>query len=131
MRAFGIFTGAIGRWWPLADHAVFEGAGTVAFVDGELVERGGNGERAVWGTVTRWEPGDALALTWHPGRSAELASHLEVTFSAARVGTLVTLEHSGWEGYDDPEAARHDYDEGWPVVLDLFRDLVAVPLPEE
>jgi hypothetical protein len=34
----------------------------VAFVDGEIVARSAEGEIAVWGTVTRWEP----AVPWRP-----------------------------------------------------------------
>ncbi len=37
--------------------------------------------------------------------------------------TLVALEHSGWDGYDDPAGARDDYDRGWPRMLGLFRDV--------
>jgi uncharacterized protein YciI len=38
---------------------------------------------------------------------------------------LVRLEHSGWDIFDEPAAARDEYDHGWPKVLDLFRDEVA------
>jgi uncharacterized protein YciI len=37
----------------------------------------------------------------------------------------VRLEHSGWEIFDDPAAARAEYDEGWPRVLDCYGDDVA------
>ena len=49
------------------------------------------------------------------------ARHLEVTFAAVGAQTLATLDHSGWEGYDDPVAARHDYNQGWPRMLGLYR----------
>ena len=75
----------------------------------------------MWGTVTRWEPPTAVAFTWHPGQPAERASHVEVTFAAADGQTLVTLEHAGWEVFADPAAARAEYDQGWPVVLDRYR----------
>ena len=48
-----------------------------------------------------------------------------MTFAAAQDQTLVTLEHSGWEAFADPAAARAEYDHGWPVVLDGYRDHVA------
>jgi hypothetical protein len=32
------------------------------------------------------------------------------------------LEHSGWEAFDDPAAARREYDQGWTMVLELYRD---------
>lgn len=120
--AFEVFTAHVGRWWPLEDHSVHRAGGTVAFVDGEIVERSAEGERVVWGTVTRWEPSAAVEFSWHPGKTADHASHVAVTFTAVPSGTLVVLEHTGWEVFDDPTAARADYDQGWPVVLDRYRE---------
>jgi uncharacterized protein YciI len=94
-------------------------------VDGQIVESSPDGQQAVWGTVTRWDPPAAVAFTWHPGRDPERASRVEVTFTPAEGGTLVVLEHSGWEGFDDPAAARDEYGRGWPTVLGLYRDHVA------
>jgi uncharacterized protein YciI len=123
--AFDVFTAAIGRWWPLAELSVHGAGATVAFIDGQIVERSADGEIALWGTVTRWEPPAAVAFTWHPGGTPERASRVEVTFTPSEAGTLVRLEHSSWEVFDDPTAARDEYDHGWPRVLDLFRDEVA------
>jgi hypothetical protein len=120
-QAFGVFT-AVGSWWPLGIRSVLGTEATVGFVDGQLVEQAVEGPTAVWGTVIRWEPGVALALTWHPGRPPERAGRLEVTFAATGAQTLVALEHSGFEGYDDPAGARDDYNRGWPRMLGLFRD---------
>jgi uncharacterized protein YciI len=124
MTAFDVFTSHIGRWWPLAELGVYGAHATVAFLDGEIVERSADGQRAVWGTVTRWEPGAAVAFTWHPGGAPQKASHVAVTFDPRDTETLVTLEHSGWEVFDDPAGARNEYDRGWPPVLDLYRDHV-------
>lgn len=119
--AFDVLT-SFGRWWPLGLRSVLGASATVGFVDGRLVERSTDGRTVVWGTVTRWIRGVSVALTWHPGRSAERAGRLEVTFAAAGAQTLVTLEHTGWDGYDDPHGARADYDRGWPRMLGFFRD---------
>jgi uncharacterized protein YciI len=115
--AFEIFTAGLGRWWPLAEGKGVYGDGTVAFAGGQIVERSAAGDLAVWGTVTRWEPPAAVAFTWHPGRDAEGASQVEVTFTAAGAQTLVRVTHSGWEIFDDPAAMRAEYDKGWPTVL--------------
>jgi uncharacterized protein YciI len=123
--AFEVFTAAIGRWWPLAELSVHGAGATLAFIDGQIVERSAEGETALWGTVTRWEPPAAVAFTWHPGGTSERASHVEVTFTPSEARTLVRLEHSGWQVFDDPTAARDEYDRGWPRVLDLFRDEAA------
>ena len=38
--AFEVFTAQIGRWWPIAEKGVFGADATVAFDDGQIVERG-------------------------------------------------------------------------------------------
>jgi Activator of Hsp90 ATPase homolog 1-like protein len=63
-----------------------------------------------------------VAFTWHPGRPAERASHVEVTFAAVGAQTLVWLEHTGWDAFDDPAAARAEYEHGWPLVLDGYQE---------
>lgn len=123
--AFAVFTDDIGSWWPLAGHSVHGEGSTVAFRDGRLVESHPGQPDAEWGTVTTWAPPDELAFTWHPGRSDERVSRVQVRFQAVEPGrTLVRLKHSGWEIYADPEAARVDYDQGWPLVLDGYRAAV-------
>lgn len=120
--AFEVFTERLGRWWPLAELSVYGADATVAFAGGQIIERSADGHAAVWGTVTRWEPPDAVAFSWHPGQPAERAGHVEVTFTALSGQTRVTLEHSGWEAFADPAAARAEYDHGWPMVLERYRD---------
>ena len=34
--------------------------------------------------------------------------------------TLVRLEYTGWDAFDDPAAARAEYDHGWPMVLGRY-----------
>jgi uncharacterized protein YciI len=116
-KAFEVFTARIGDWWPLGTHSVHGEGGSVAFEDGVLVERSAAGERSVWGTVTRWEPPSAVSFTWHPGNPGSRATDVTVSFTAAGEQTLVTLEHRGWEVYEDPAAAREEYNTGWPFVL--------------
>ena len=120
--AFEVFTDGLGQWWPLDEHSAHGKDATVAFEDGQIVERSPDGEAAAWGTITRWEPPAAVAFTWHPGRPAERAGHVEVTFAAEGAQTLVRLEHTGWDAFDDPAAARAEYEHGWPLVLDRYRE---------
>jgi uncharacterized protein YndB with AHSA1/START domain len=47
---------------------------------------------------------------------------VRLTFTDLGEQTRVRLEHSGWEIFDDPAAARAEYDEGWPHVLDCYGD---------
>jgi uncharacterized protein YndB with AHSA1/START domain/uncharacterized protein YciI len=123
--AFEAFTAGIGRWWPVAEHSVYGTGSTVEFTDGQIVERSASGETAIWGSLTTWDPPGALAFSWHPGRAADAASQVRVTFTEVGAQTLVHLEHSGWETFDDPAAARAEYDQGWPHVLDCYRDDLA------
>jgi uncharacterized protein YndB with AHSA1/START domain len=124
--AFEVFTDQIGGWWPLGEHSV-DGDGTVAFVDRRIVETSAAGKATLWGTVTEWEPPARLAFTWHPGYEASRASMVEVTFSPSGDRTLVTLIHTGWEAFEDPDAAREEYEQGWPVVLKGYAEFVARP----
>jgi uncharacterized protein YndB with AHSA1/START domain len=120
--AFDLFTAHIGDWWPLADLSVFGADADVAFSDGQIVETS-DGQTSVWGNVTEWDPGARVSFTWHPGRAPASASLVSVTFVAREAEqTLVVLDHSGWEGFKDPAAARHEYEQGWPRVLGLYRD---------
>ena len=121
-RAFELFTGRIGDWWPLAEYSVY-GDGTVAFEGSQLVERKGSDE-SVWGAVTAWNPPDEVAFTWHPGYDEAQATDVRVTFTAEGDETLVTLVHTGWERMTDPDAAADEYRNGWPGVLAGFAALV-------
>jgi prepilin-type processing-associated H-X9-DG protein len=117
--AFTAWTAEIGAWWPLGKgHSVHGGNGTVAFVDGRLIEQSPDGT-AVWGSVVEWSPPDLLRITWHPGR--DTTDHTDVTVRFAAVGdgtrTLVTLEHSGWERWADANAVRDGYANGWVTVI--------------
>lgn len=123
--AFAVFTQQIGGWWPLGEFSVHGAGATVAFdpagVGGRIVESLAGADDATWGTVTRWEPVDAVAFTWHPGHGPDRASKVSVTFEDQDGKTLVRLEHTGWEVFgDQAEAARAEYDQGWPVVLDGY-----------
>jgi len=128
--AFRVFTDRIAAWWPLGEHSVHGAEATVAFVDpgvgSRIVESKTGADDAVWGTVTLWEPGELIAFSWHPGKSADEASRVTVTFEETDGKTLVTLEHGGWEVFGEHAAqAREEYDHGWPVVLGRYVEQVA------
>ncbi len=122
--AFRVFTDDIGNWWPVVGHSVHGAGSTVGFVDGQLLERHEGQPDQSWGTVTEWDPPAQLAFSWHPGRDAQRAAHVTVTFRALGEGTLVHLEHADWENYPDPQAAREEYRNGWPSVLDGYAQAV-------
>jgi hypothetical protein len=122
--AFRTFTERIGEWWPLSTHGVYgERAADLSIVDKQLVERSVDGAAVVWGNVVRWEPPYRFACTWHPGRTAETETLVEVEFRPDEDGTRVELTHSGWEIYGDEAALRRSTYEGpdaWNLVLGLY-----------
>ena len=124
-RAFDLFTTEVGTWWPLPTHSVgLERSRSVSWdtaVGGELVETLSDGTTSLWGSVLESDPPRLIVVSWHPGRSADEATRLELTLSAsADGGTLVELRHSGWERWADGQAQASGYDEGWDIVLAQF-----------
>jgi uncharacterized protein YndB with AHSA1/START domain len=78
------------------------------------------------GRVTAWEPGRRLALTWtQVGWPADVATDLEITFEPAGEGTLVRVEHTGFERVG-PDAHRcgEGYAAGWQQVLGFFAETI-------
>lgn len=122
-RAFELFTSRIGAWWPLDGFGVFND-GTVAFDGEQLIERS-DGEATVWAEATEWDPPRSLTLAWHPGSDPGTATTIRVTFTAQSDETLVTLEHSGWDRTDDPDATAADYANNWASVLARYAELAA------
>jgi uncharacterized protein YndB with AHSA1/START domain len=120
-EAFEIFTHQLGQWWPLPSHSVFGSESvTVAFEQGQIVERAADGRLCHWGEVITWDPPDSLSFSWHPGRPAEERTEVTVTFRAEAGATRVELVHQGWDLLGaDAEERRAGYagDSGWTQVL--------------
>ena len=121
-RAFEVFTAEIASWWPLRTHAVdTEHSDAVVMeshVGGRLYERAPSGEEHLWGTIVAWEPPSRIVYSWHPGRGAETAQEVEVSFSAQGAATRVEIRHTGWEKLGDSmEEVVASYDEGWDAVI--------------
>ena len=122
--AFRLFTERMGNWWPLATHSVFHAEAVNVTIEpvvgGRVYEATADGRTSDWGTITEWQPGKRLAMTWHPGEESELATLVEVFFSEAPDGgTLVDLLHTGWAVHGAEAAARAaDYQQGWAALLE-------------
>ena len=114
---FGCFTDDIARWWPFASHSVFGDGSRVAFEPGALVEEGPSGERSVWAEVVAFEPPHLIRLNWHAGQPVDQATDVVITFSERDGGTLLALEHSGWERRANGAEMREGYQSGWGIVL--------------
>jgi uncharacterized protein YndB with AHSA1/START domain len=121
-RAWEVFTGRIGEWWPLATHSLAGEDAETAFLDRERIyERAGDGTEHTWGRVLAWEPPHRIVFTWEV--SGDSGNEVEVRFEAEGDGTRVELEHRGWES-GTPES-RQSYDGGWDFVLGCYEDAVA------
>ncbi|MDA0335556.1 MAG: SRPBCC domain-containing protein [bacterium] len=126
--AFELFTACMGEWWPLATHSIggthVTGVRFEACVGGRVLEVHGDGAEHVWADVIAWDPPERFVLAWHPNLTPEAASILEVRFREVADGTVVNLEHRGWEefGAQVGGVLRAGYDPGWDVVLAPFTD---------
>lgn len=125
-HAFEVWTAKTSRWWP-ADHSFSGEKGlTVQFepqVGGRIFERTPAGEEFDWGEILIWEPPRRLVYRWHLGSDRSEATEVEVGFAGSSEGTLVRIEHRGWERFgaaaDERQANNR---QGWDVVVPLFRD---------
>jgi uncharacterized protein YndB with AHSA1/START domain len=123
-RAFEVFTDEIGTWWPFDTFSIGEertrGAVFEGREGGSVYEEIDGAENARWATVLAWEPPTRVLLSWRVNPSVP-ATELEVRFAPEGEGTLVVLEHRGWEQFgDDREEARGSYEGGWDLVLGRY-----------
>lgn len=121
-KAFDLFTAGIGTWWPMATHSVGEEQAETCFfegwVGGRIMEVLKDGSQSEWGRVLVWEPVHKVSFHWYPGREADTAQIVTVTFSEIPGGSLVELVHTGWETLGEEAFARREgYDTGWDYVL--------------
>ena len=140
-RAFDLFTEEMGTWWPVESYsrAVSEFAGTGVEVDrlefqarggGSILEHMSDGRTLPWAEVIAWDPPHRVVLAWRPHSMPEPPTELEVTFAADGDGTLVEVEHRGWEQLSDGfrDALYDVYDRGWTSTLELFAAVADRPV---
>jgi len=133
-EAFQIFTDEIGLWWRRDtpywnDRERGLSVRIEAGVGGRFLEvydlQTGTGFEV--GRVTAWEPGERLVFSWtQVGWPEQASTVVEITFEPAADGTLVRLEHTGFDtvgaGADE---FRAGYASGWREVLGWFVERVA------
>jgi len=130
-RAFGAFTGDIGRWWPRT-HSIGSTPPVDVIVEkrpgGRCYELGTDGAECEWGKILLWEPPTRFILGWQldpnwkydPG----LITEVEVTFTALTANeTRIDLEHRNLERFGDQASRVRDAigsDGGWLAILKSF-----------
>src|SRR5215469_5329246 len=119
-RAFELWTAGAGLWWPMATHSVSGRRDSVLVIEpgvgGRIYEQTAGGDRFSWGAVVSWEPPRRLVCEWLVG---DTTTELEVRFApGAAGGTVVEIEHRGWERFGQAGTDRRDRnDRGWSDVI--------------
>jgi uncharacterized protein YndB with AHSA1/START domain len=131
-RAFEVFTAGFQTWWPMASHHIGEQDAVEVILEqrsgGRWFERAADGTECDWGFVTEYEPPSRLLLAWHltpewtydpdPANSTEV----EVTFTPTSDGTLVELEHRGFERHGEAGVKMREAVSapgGWTALLEM------------
>ena len=125
----------MGSWWPveLYSRVVNEFADEdvevaelefQARMGGSILEHLTDGRTLPWAEVIAWQPPHRVELSWRPHSSPEPPTELEVSFFSQEDGTLVAVEHRGWErlSEDFREGLYEIYVRGWPTTLSRFVD---------
>jgi len=127
--AFKIFTADIGVWWKRGTNYWNDPDAGLELrfepqVGGRLLEVHDleSGEGFEIGRVLIWEPGKRLVFTWRQDDWAPSEStDVEVRFEATERGTLVTVEHGGWNRVSAMGSGlTENYSHGWAELLGFF-----------
>jgi uncharacterized protein YndB with AHSA1/START domain len=132
-RAFELFTSQMGTWWPVESYSravsEFENEDVTvlrlefeARMGGWILEHMSDGRILPWAEVIAWHPPHRVLLAWRPHSAPEPPTEVEVTFAAQEDGTLVELEHRGWQRLSKGfrEGLYGVYARGWPTTLGCF-----------
>jgi uncharacterized protein YndB with AHSA1/START domain len=131
-EAFTLFIDRLADWWPLQHYSLARDDVITAVevdrrVGGRVEEVYESGGRALWGTLTVWEPGRRFAMTWEvtPGMEQTV---VDITFQPVTPSiTRVRLVHSGWEQLEPSVIGRMgSYGAGWEKILGCFADSIPV-----
>ena len=105
-RAFAIFTGQMGRWWPRGDTVAAQPHADIVIephAGGRWFERDDAGVETPWGHVLVWEPPVRLILAWQLDGEhrfdPDLITEVEISFHSVEGGTEVRLEHRNLERF--------------------------------
>jgi uncharacterized protein YndB with AHSA1/START domain len=126
LEAYRCFTEGFGDWWPVLTHSLSRDAATRCALEarpgGRVFEVAPDGDEHLWGNVEAASAGQSVRFSWHPGREADSAQWVEVTFEPAGQGCRATLVHGGWEALGEiAPILRREYVPGWRHVFgELF-----------
>jgi uncharacterized protein YndB with AHSA1/START domain len=123
----------MGTWWPVESYSRAvsefdqEDVEVVELVfqprmGGSILERMSDGRILPWAEVIAWHPPHRVLLSWRPHSRPEPPTEVEVTFAARERGTLVELEHRGWQRLSKEfrQSLYEIYARGWITTLGRF-----------
>ena len=130
-HAFEVFTTGLGSWWP-RNHTIGKPPMKTAVLEprlgGRWYELSEDGSEADVGRILVWEPPHRFVMSWDLSSAwkpdTTIGSEVEVRFVAdGPDATVVELEHRDFEqlGPKGGESMRKDVDDGWPKLLEIFR----------
>ena len=132
-RAFNLFTEGVGTWWPVDAYSravsEFEAekiqVARLEFqgrMGGSILEHTTDGRILPWGEVIGWDPPQRVLMAWRPHSQPEPPTEVDVKFTARNGGSLVEVEHRGWERLSKGfrQALYEIYARGWITTLDRF-----------
>lgn len=130
--AFRLFVEDFATWWPVELHSrvADEQYGTGVTLErvvfeqragGRIYEVTSAGDEGMWAEVLVYDPPRRLVLAWKPNDRPEPPTEVEITFDPEVDGTIVSLEHRGWERLGErAERARDGYARGWSIPFERF-----------
>jgi uncharacterized protein YndB with AHSA1/START domain len=136
-QAFAVFTQRFGDFKPREHNMLAAPIAETVFeprVGGHIYDRADDGSECRWARVLAYEPPHRVVFSWDIGPTWQVetdpanTSEVEVRFVAETPGrTRIELEHRnldrhgpGWQSVADGVG----HDEGWPLYLQRFAELL-------
>ena len=138
-RAFSVFTKGFGSFKPPEHNMLGVDIAETVFeltAGGSVYDKGVDGSECHWARVLAYDPPNRVVISWDISPQWQIetdhakTSEVDVRFIAEAPGrTRVELEHRNIDRHGDGwEAVREgvNADDGWPLYLRRFADVVAV-----
>jgi len=116
-KVWTALTTDIGKWWAFHIGKPGSQISVDARLGGVFAERWGDGEGALWGTVTFLTLGEKLRLEGALGMSGSGTNKYTYELEDADGGTLLKLTHYAYGLSDDDTDAESRFTEGWQMLL--------------
>lgn len=136
-RAFDVFLGAMGRWWP-EEHSILKAPRKDVVIEphanGRWYEIAEDGSEVQWGRVLVWDAPNRVVLAWQLTfefvYDPDFETEVEVSFHAEGEETRVEFEHRHLDRYGAEGLARlaemeMSMDDGWGEILERYAEVAS------